>query len=225
MSTSLRLPTPSSISLIITDVDGTLLTSSHKIHSRTLSAFKALRKKYPTLPIVIASGKQYESCRWIRDVLGLDELINEQEKEGMERFPAIHCNGSLVYAGGSIPTASSTNGSTHLPPPPIISKHLLSPSTVLHLISETKAYGTFLFTPTDAILVNKGERIHRKDWCEIAGRYDSNVIDRTEEGREDVLRMAGTGELGIVKVTVCVDECEQDGKSLFLFLTKLTHSN
>jgi hypothetical protein len=234
-------PMPSDIDLIITDVDGTLLTSKHTIHPRTLNALRAIRKIRPDLPVVIASGKQYDSCRFIRDSLGLDDLAHfdldgggggargekmDEEEETVktvktERFPAIHCNGSLIYAGGMIEDLSrptSSPPSHPHPPPPLISKTLLLPATVTTLVSSTKAYGTFLFTPSGAaILVNKGEGVNQKDWCEIAGRYDSNVRDCSdEEERKGMIRDVNEGKLEVVKVTVCVDESDLEGEFSFL---------
>jgi hydroxymethylpyrimidine pyrophosphatase-like HAD family hydrolase len=208
------LPTPSSISLIITDVDGTLLTSSYTIHPRTLSAFRALRKRCPTLPIVIASGKQYESCRWIREILELDvDLREDGGGSEIQRFPAIHCNGSLIYTGGPLPIA---NPDTQFPPspPPLIEKHTLPPESVLYLIKHTRRYGVFLFTTDEAILVNGGEGVNEKDWCGIGGKYDSCVRNCTgSEERENMVKLVREG-LDIVKVTICADESDLEREYL-----------
>ena len=142
----MALPLPEDIKLIITDVDGTLLTSEHTIHPRTLSAFHKLRATHPNLPIVIASGKQYNSCLWIRDALRLPP-----------HFPAIHCNGALIYGGVS--GDSLTEFSASLPP-----------AVVAHIVDGTTNFGTFVFTEDAAVLVSPGTGVHKKDWCDIAGR-------------------------------------------------------
>jgi len=262
MSSSTLLPTPEDIELIISDVDGTLLTSDHKIHPRTLNAFRVLRKKRPGLPIIIASGKQYESCRWIRDVLELDlDLSNfPGEEEGEDGFrmrdgnrmreqmivrneigrnPAVHCNGSLIYAGSHQAASTSTFAASAVSAsggiggggntdsgdsqsaekdassrfaPPIVEKHTLGLNAVMYLVEKTLAYGTFLFTPGEVLLVNRGEGVNNKDWCSIAGAYDSCVKDhaKTAEEREELLRSVREGELEIVKVTICADESDLD---------------
>lgn len=83
--TTAEFPRPEDISLIVSDVDGTLLDSHHKLHPRTFHALKWLRINKPELPIVIATGKQRTSVREIRGPLDLDV------------FPASHLNGCVVY--------------------------------------------------------------------------------------------------------------------------------
>ncbi|HEV7737571.1 MAG TPA: HAD family hydrolase [Chlamydiales bacterium] len=139
----MALPSPQDIKLIITDVDGTLLTSKHILHPRTLSAFSKLRAARPDLPIVIASGKQYNSCLSIREALGLPD-----------HFPAVHCNGALIHAG----------------PGDIALSGCLDSETVMHIVNGTNAFGTFVFTKDAVVLVSSGVGIHKQDWCTIASR-------------------------------------------------------
>ena len=142
----MALPLPEDIKLIITDVDGTLLTSEHTIHPRTLTAFSKLRAAHPNLPIVIASGKQYNSCLWIRQALHLPP-----------HFPATHCNGALIYGGASGDALTEFSA-------------VLPPAVVAHIIDGTTQFGTFVFTEDAAVLVSQGVGIHNKDWCEIAAK-------------------------------------------------------
>lgn len=234
---SASLPSASDISMIITDVDGTLLTSTHSIHPRTLSAFRKLREKHPEIVVVIASGKQFASCEWIRKDLGLDDMIGKDGKR--ERCPAIHCNGSIIYSGGTVyspssPSMPSSSRSEMLPPLPILAVTHIKASIIISLVENTIAYGTFLFTADEAILVNKGTGVNKKDWAVVAGRYDRNVVDATDESgdedgsldnepgakvavgervkRMEVLKKVESGEIRIVKVTVCADECDLDSK-------------
>ena len=80
-----ELPRSDEIPFIVADVDGTLLTSKHVIHARTLHALQFLRRTIPDLPIVIATGKQASSVAEIRSLLDLSN------------FPASHLNGCVVY--------------------------------------------------------------------------------------------------------------------------------
>lgn len=145
----MALPSPQDIKLIVSDVDGTLLTSEHTLHPKTVSAFTKLRKAHPDLPIVIASGKQYQSCVGIRQSLGLPD-----------HFPAIHLNGALVHEG----------------PNKFLVSGVLEPKTAMHIIAETTAFGTFVFTEDAAILVSSGVGIHKQNWCALGGRWEFCLI-------------------------------------------------
>jgi haloacid dehalogenase-like hydrolase len=169
----MALPSPDDIKLIITDVDGTLLTSDHVIHPRTLSAFTKLRAAHPNLPIVIASGKQYNSCLWIRHALCLPP-----------HFPATHCNGALIYGGLSGAALSEFSAS-------------LPPAVVAHIVDGTSNFGTFVFTEDAAVLVSPGLGVHKKDWCEIAARCVSRRSRCTRLALTHV-RPGMTREFGIV---------------------------
>ncbi|KAF8592462.1 hypothetical protein K439DRAFT_1625823 [Ramaria rubella] len=186
----MALPSADDIKLIITDVDGTLLTSDHIIHPRTLSAFAKLRASHPDLPVVIASGKQYNSCLKIRQALSLPS-----------HFPATHCNGALIY-GGPL-GASLTNFSCALPP-----------AVVAHIVEGTTEFGTFVFTEDAVVLVSPGVGKHRKDWCEIAARYDEGVRDCSKEpDRTRFLQQVASEELLVPKVTLCSDSSDLDSAS------------
>lgn len=79
------LPKADDIQMIVSDVDGTLLDSHHRLHPRTFHAIRWLRDNRPSVPFVIATGKQRRSVAEIRDPLNLDV------------FPASHLNGCVVY--------------------------------------------------------------------------------------------------------------------------------
>ncbi|KAF8528927.1 HAD-like domain-containing protein [Hysterangium stoloniferum] len=189
----MSFPSPEDIKLIVTDVDGTLLTSKHTLHPRTLSAFTKLRTAYPDLPIVIASGKQYGSCLSIREALNLPL-----------HFPAIHCNGALIHGGPD--GASLPRFSTSLPP-----------ETVMHIVNGTHDYGTFVFTADAVVLVSTGQGIHKKDWCEIASRYDKGIVDCSQEpARSRFLQEVVNGEILVPKVTLCSDTSDPDSVKIVL---------
>ena len=64
--------------------------------------------------------------------------------------------------------------------------------------------------------MNTGEGVHKKDWYNIAGRYDLTVLDRTEmDERKSVMESMEKGEMEIVKVTVCADESDLEGMLLY----------
>ncbi|KAF8529938.1 HAD-like domain-containing protein [Gautieria morchelliformis] len=196
----MALPSPEDIKLIITDVDGTLLTSEHVIHPRTLSAFTKLRAAHPNLPIVIASGKQYNSCLWIRHALCLPP-----------HFPATHCNGALIYGGLSGACLSEFSAS-------------LPPAVVAHIVDGTNNFGTFVFTEDAAVLVSPGVGVHKKDWCEVAARYDKGVQDCSQEpDRSEFLQKIASGDLLVPKVTICSDDSDLD--SAQRALDALTHKS
>ncbi|ORY83691.1 HAD-like domain-containing protein [Protomyces lactucae-debilis] len=87
---SQALPAEADVHMIISDVDGTLLDSDHRLHPRTFHALQWLRKNRPSLPIVIATGKQRTSVIEIREPLNLDV------------FRASHLNGCVVYNPGGV---------------------------------------------------------------------------------------------------------------------------
>ncbi|EEB05079.1 hypothetical protein SJAG_00074 [Schizosaccharomyces japonicus yFS275] len=88
MTKNSNLPEASSVKLIVSDVDGTLLNKEHKLHPRTYRALKYIRENYPELPIVLATGRQRSSTREISKSLNLDV------------FPAVHLNGGVLYDKG-----------------------------------------------------------------------------------------------------------------------------
>ncbi|KIJ56593.1 hypothetical protein M422DRAFT_22747 [Sphaerobolus stellatus SS14] len=178
----MALPSPEDIRLIISDVDGTLLTSNHEIHPRTLNAFAKLRAARPDLPIVIASGKQYHSCALLRKALNLPD-----------HFPSVHCNGALIHGG---PNGTEVCGT-------------LTPESVLHIVNGTTSYGTFIFTEDSVTMISGGTGIHKQDWCTIAGKYDFDTVDKSQEPERSVfLQKIASGEIAITKVTVCIDIVE-----------------
>jgi hydroxymethylpyrimidine pyrophosphatase-like HAD family hydrolase len=183
----MSFPSPNDIDLIVSDVDGTLLDTKHQIHERTVNAILKLREKHPTLPIVIASGKQQNSCIPIREQLKL-----------LPSFPATHCNGAIVYGGES-------GG--------IVQIDALDKNTVLYIIEAAKRFGTFIFSDTELYLVSQGEGINKKDWCKIAGNYDTGIRDMTDEvQRREILGKVESGEFQVLKVTLCADASDLPGQ-------------
>jgi Cof subfamily protein (haloacid dehalogenase superfamily) len=86
-TTSRPFPTPSDVTLIVADVDGTLLDSQHTLpeSSPTHVALRRIRASHPELPIVLSTGKQHANTAGLRAQLDL------------HRFPSCHLNGNLIY--------------------------------------------------------------------------------------------------------------------------------
>jgi hypothetical protein len=80
----------------------------------------------------------------------------------------------------------------------------LEPQIVLSLIQDLHSANraTFLFDEEECLLVN--EEKDGPDWLNIARKYDTNVKSAIED-REEVLRKVGSGEMKVIKVTVCAD--------------------
>ncbi len=70
------------VKLVVTDMDGTLLNSSHQVSSRFFELFEALRKR--GIQFAAASGRQYESIA-VKLTPILDQLIVIAENGGLVR--------------------------------------------------------------------------------------------------------------------------------------------
>lgn len=87
----------------------------------------------------------------------------------------------------------------------------IDPVLVLALVEELhKAnHATFVFTETRCLLVN--EEKGGKDWLSIASQYDKACEDYVAR-REETLEQIRKGEMDIIKVTVCADSSNVDGR-------------
>jgi hypothetical protein len=189
MTAALPFPRPSDIDLIVSDVDGTLLTSEHKIAPLTQASIRALRST--SVPFVICSGKQYNSCKWMRAADALDLRDDD---------PSLHCHGCLHHGAGG----------------ELVSSVGLDPAAIDAVVQGLPNHALFLFTPDAVFLV---QDCGRQDWLNIARRcamlspdpryqlracrYDHNVHDaRESREREALLARIRSGDLAIVKVTI-----------------------
>lgn len=84
---SIVLPSPENIRLIISDLDGTLLNSEHDVSEKTLKTISSIIDNY-NVNFVIATGKTRTSALPIRQKLNIMDKPN---------CPAIHNNGCLIY--------------------------------------------------------------------------------------------------------------------------------
>ncbi|ORX54324.1 HAD-like protein [Piromyces finnis] len=84
----LSLPTSDQIKLIITDVDGTLQNSKHKVSDYTVKVINEVLDKYQDVSFILATGKTSFSTKLIRKNLNI---------ENKPRCPAVHTNGCIIY--------------------------------------------------------------------------------------------------------------------------------
>ncbi|GAA99807.1 uncharacterized protein L969DRAFT_91750 [Mixia osmundae IAM 14324] len=164
------------VQLIISDVDGTLLTSQHTVHPRTVDAIHRIRRMRPDIPVVLASGKQFVSCESIRKQLHLDGC------------PAIHCHGSLIY---------DDTGK-------LLNTFALAPELALGLIAKLQELNltAFAFTHDEVAVVNR-EQGGKTDWVEIGRKYDKNIV---EVDVSAYLASIESGKIQVVKVTGCCSD-------------------
>lgn len=87
------LPDPSTISLVVSDVDGTLLDPHHKLTANTAATIRKLLDKRPDLRFVVCTGKARPATLSIRQEIGLDV------GKHAGRHPCIHVNGCVTYSG------------------------------------------------------------------------------------------------------------------------------
>lgn len=84
----LKLPPKEEIKLIACDLDGTLLNEHFEIHPKNKSVIKRFRKDYPDIPIVLATGRDYDSSLFVKEELDLKD------------FPTVNLQGMQITMGG-----------------------------------------------------------------------------------------------------------------------------
>ena len=172
------LPQASDIKLIISDVDGTLLDSHHRLPTSnpTCQILQRLRRTHPNLPIIISTGKQHRSTAELRELLDLYP------------FPCCHVNGNVLY------TADGT----------IISETALRWETVRKAYKSVAAHHAtfFLYDHSIVYQVSSGLDDTAGDrWATALRGYGEDVRRSTI----DELEAAGTT---IIKVAICQEEAE-----------------
>ncbi|KAI9209240.1 HAD-like domain-containing protein [Polychytrium aggregatum] len=64
----------SQVRLFVTDIDGTLLSSDHKLSERNIRVIRSFIKNHPDVPLILATGKSFpaslEICQAIPELLG-----------------------------------------------------------------------------------------------------------------------------------------------------------
>jgi len=83
-----ELPDGSKLKIIITDIDGTLLTPEGKISERTKNVIGEVLKKYQDLHFVLASGRARPATQQIRKVLNINGRPNTE---------SLLSNGCVIY--------------------------------------------------------------------------------------------------------------------------------
>ncbi|ORX82267.1 hypothetical protein BCR32DRAFT_232064 [Anaeromyces robustus] len=83
-----ELPEASTIKLIATDLDGTLLNQEGKISKKTETVIKKVLEKYPDLHFVIVTGRTRPATASIRETLGITNRPNTE---------SLNSNGCVVF--------------------------------------------------------------------------------------------------------------------------------
>jgi hypothetical protein len=191
MSTTLALPKPEDIRIIVSDVDGTLLDSHHVLPETnpTYAVLRRLRTARPDLPIVLSTGKPYPATANLRETFNLYE------------FNAIHLNGNVLYAPGR--------------PGSVISQTGLDAALVLDMYATCKSAGISLFVyDTDRpwqVLPCKTDGPVPWDIALRAYGEDLQTLARAEEA----MRKVRSGEMRVVKMCVCEAESYLPSTSAF----------
>lgn len=180
----------SSIKLIVSDIDGTLLSTSHELPAKTRSAIQNLRKQYPSIPFIIATGKPYNAVTDIRKELNLTS------------FPSIHLNGCLIYG---------PNGK-------IEHEITIKSEDVLKVVELTRNLkkSTYLYVKNDVWEAVKGNDcdIGRKEdrkgkgWLEVMRGFGEDV----KQAPDGLLESVKDGTVKVNKIGIMSDEGEIDGK-------------
>lgn len=68
------------------DIDGTLLTGYCEVHPKNREVINRIKEDYPHLPIILATGRDFNSACFVRKELGI------------EHFPTINMHGAMVHA-------------------------------------------------------------------------------------------------------------------------------
>ncbi|TGZ82124.1 HAD-like protein [Ascodesmis nigricans] len=182
------LPSPTSIQLIVSDVDGTLLDSHHTLPptNPTYQVLSRIRTEFPTLPIIISTGKQHPSTAELRRDLNL------------ESFPSIHLNGNVTYApnGGGVVRESRLTAATVRG----VFKELRK--DVTEDKEQEKALFAYDYDVVWQILGTEDD-----GWARVLRGYgeDVRVLEKEEE-REAFVRGVESGERRIFKLAVCEEE-------------------
>ncbi|KAJ3181695.1 hypothetical protein HDU87_000713 [Geranomyces variabilis] len=178
------------IRMVVTDVDGTLLDSDHRVHARNAAAIRELRDQHPNIPFVIATGKPFAATAEIRDDLNLHDQF------------AIHINGCLVY---------DQTGA-------IISDSRLAPKVAIEIYETNRKSTTATFMYSGDMVyevVHDAEGIHGKSWLDTLRAYGENVVPAPA----GLIEKVASGEQGVQKMLVAVQVAHVEEKRNFLLDT------
>lgn len=136
--------------LIVFDVDGTLLSDSHRLKKSTLEGIKELQER--KIPYTLASGRSFHFCRSLARKLDV-------------KIPIISCNGSLIQSAGT---------------GQIIFKNLLPSQftkQVLTVLSEHQELFNLYLTFTDSLVIPTANRTRRKSRSSFPIKIVDNLGD------------------------------------------------
>ncbi|KAF8540780.1 HAD-like domain-containing protein [Trichophaea hybrida] len=149
--------------MIVSDVDGTLLDSAHTLPttSPTYRVLKRIRTAYPSLPIIISTGKQRCSTADLREKLDLSE------------FPCCHLNGNVIYS----PTGE------------IVVESGLDIGVAKRVYEEMRKVGTSVFvydyTTVYQAFHGKGDT---GQWARILRKFGEDVVEDQDDVMERIER-------------------------------------
>ena len=69
--------------IVVSDLDGTLLNSQHRISDYTVRTIRKLEKK--GIKFVIATGRHYEDAKYFFNQIGVATLLELEVEEGTSR--------------------------------------------------------------------------------------------------------------------------------------------
>jgi hydroxymethylpyrimidine pyrophosphatase-like HAD family hydrolase len=167
---------------------GTLLDSHHQlsVNNPTYTTIRRIREDYPTLPIVISTGKQYTSTAALRTQLDLSS------------FHACHLNGNVIYnPDGSILQESGLDVNIVN----AVYTEMKKRSISLFLYDYGKVYQV-LFGLNDG---------YRGIWAEKLRGYGEMVVECSELESEEMMRRVNKREIKIIKMAICQDEAMLPG--------------
>ncbi|TPX52334.1 hypothetical protein PhCBS80983_g06495 [Powellomyces hirtus] len=166
----------SAVKLIVSDVDGTLLDNKHELHPRNEAAILKIRKQYPDIPFVIATGKPFGATADIRKKLGLSDS------------PAIHTNGCLLYQNGHV-----------------TKEFTLDPSVVLDIVEMGRKDGkaVYLYVKDEVFqAVEDPAGRGGRTWFDVMKSFGEDIKLPTQA----LLQSVESGEIGVQKIVLLSDE-------------------
>ncbi|EIM84856.1 uncharacterized protein STEHIDRAFT_140397 [Stereum hirsutum FP-91666 SS1] len=195
------LPKAEDIKMIVSDVDGTLLDSTHSLPptSPTHLTLLKLRQTHPTLPFIISTGKQHRATSSLRDTFSLNHA-----------FHSIHLNGNVIY---------NPDGS-------ILRESGFEKEVVLEVIERLRGWGDVAFMVYDRERVYEilpgvkghegegegGEYTGESIWADKLRGYGEDLVGYTVDGSKEILKQIRNGEIKVIKMAVVADESIIDSK-------------
>ena len=187
------LPAASAIKMIVADVDGTLLDSSHRLPltSPTYRVLRRIRSQHPQLPIVVSTGKQHRSTAQLRELLDL------------HAFPCCHLNGNVVYSSSP---SGGEEGAPEAAAGRILCESGLETDVVGAVLREMADANTtlFVYDHTTVYQLFRG-RGDVGQWARLLRSYGELVVDDCDDrdDRDDLVEAVARGDIRAIKMAIC----------------------